>query len=70
MKYIENQLWRQDSSCFVTDHIKQQIYYDDTTSREIFEEYIRPKTEGSPINSDHFQSIITKVFLGFIDGMA
>ena len=30
---------------------------------------IRPKTEAHPINSDHYQSIIAKVYLGFIDGM-
>lgn len=82
VQYIQNPLWRRDSNCFVTDYINQQIYnikyqmyFDDTTSRDIllllmkiYKVYIRPKIEASPTNSDHYQSTIDKVFLGFIDG--
>lgn len=53
------------------------MYFDDITSRDIllllmqmYKVYNRPKTEASPINNDHYQSILAKVFLGFIDGMA
>lgn len=37
--------------------------------RKIQREYTRPNTEASTINSDHFQSITAKVFLGFISEM-
>lgn len=53
------------------------MYFDDTTSRDIllllmqiYKVYSRPKIDASPINSDHYQSIIAKVFLGFTDRMA
>lgn len=52
------------------------MYFDDTTSidilfllMQIYKVYIRSKTEACPVNSDDYQSIITKGFLGFTDGM-
>lgn len=81
MKYIKNPLWRRDFSSFVTKYIKQQIHHikqqcilmtqlPENLFMQIHRDRIRPKFEASPINSDHFQSIIAKVFLGYINGMA